>query len=50
MFNKKDSIVSALKMSISNALIGLEGEGLTIIQKNGMSETKIKKIVQMTTN
>lgn len=35
IINKKDSIVSALKMSISNALIGLEGEGLTIIQKNG---------------
>ena len=35
IINKKDSIVSALKTSISNALIGLEGEGLTIIQKNG---------------
>jgi len=35
IINKKDSIVSALKQSISKALIGLEGEGLTVIQKNG---------------
>ena len=35
MINKKDSLVSELKKRISNALIGLEGEGLTIIQKNG---------------
>ena len=35
IINKKDSIVTALKSSISKALIGLEGEGLTVIQKNG---------------
>ena len=35
IINKKDSIVTALKQSISKALIGLEGEGLTVIQKNG---------------
>ena len=35
IINKKDSIVTALKRSISKALIGLEGEGLTIMQKNG---------------
>ena len=35
IINKKDSIVTALKRSISKALVGLEGEGLTIVQKNG---------------
>tara|TARA_B100001758_G_scaffold247960_1_gene269230 strand:- start:12646 stop:13641 length:996 start_codon:yes stop_codon:yes gene_type:complete len=35
IINKKDSLVTALKTSISKALIGLEGEGLTVIQKNG---------------
>ena len=35
IINKKDSIVTALKQSISRALIGLEGEGLTIEQRNG---------------
>jgi chemotaxis protein MotB len=35
IINKKDSIVTALKYSISKALIGLEGEGLTVVQKNG---------------
>jgi chemotaxis protein MotB len=35
IINKKDSIVTALKQSISKALIGLEGDGLTIEQKNG---------------
>jgi chemotaxis protein MotB len=35
IINKKDSMVSALKQSISKALIGLEGEGLTVVQKNG---------------
>lgn len=35
IINKKDSMVTALKMRISKALIGLEGEGLTILQKNG---------------
>jgi chemotaxis protein MotB len=35
IINKKDSMVTALKQSISNALIGLEGDGLTIEQRNG---------------
>ncbi len=35
IINKKDSLVTALKQSISKALIGLEGEGLTIVQRNG---------------
>jgi len=35
IINKKDSMVTALKESISKALIGLEGEGLTIEQRNG---------------
>lgn len=35
IINKKDSMVTILKMRISKALIGLEGEGLTIVQKNG---------------
>ena len=35
IINRKDSMVSNLKKSISKALIGLEGEGLTIEQRNG---------------
>lgn len=35
IINKKDSLVSVLKKSISRALTGLEGEGLTIEQRNG---------------
>ncbi len=35
MINTKDSLVSELKKKISKALIGLEGDGLTIVQKNG---------------
>ena len=35
IINKKDSMVTALKTRISKALIGLEGEGLTVAQKNG---------------
>ncbi|MGY8988560.1 MAG: hypothetical protein ACKVG7_08380, partial [Flavobacteriales bacterium] len=35
IINKKDSMVTALKQSISKALVGLEGDGLTVIQKNG---------------
>ena len=35
IINNKDSIVTALKQSISKALTGLEGEGLTVVQKNG---------------
>ena len=34
IINRKDSMVTALKKSISKALIGLEGEGLTIEQRN----------------
>ena len=35
IISKKDSIVTALKQSISKALRGLEGEGLTIEQRKG---------------
>jgi len=35
IINKKDSMVTLLKQRISKALIGLEGEGLTVVQKNG---------------
>ena len=35
IINRKDSMVTSLKKSISKALIGLEGEGLTIEQRNG---------------
>jgi chemotaxis protein MotB len=35
IINRKDSIVTALKQKISKALIGLEGDGLTIVQRNG---------------
>jgi chemotaxis protein MotB len=35
IINKKDSIVNALKKSISKALIGLEGEGITIEKRDG---------------
>ena len=35
IINKKDSMVTVLKQRISKALIGLEGEGLTVVQKNG---------------
>jgi len=35
IINQKDSIVTLLKNSISKALVGLEGEGLTIEQRNG---------------
>ena len=35
IINQKDSIVTLLKQSISKALVGLEGEGLTIEQRNG---------------
>tara|TARA_B100000214_G_scaffold365974_1_gene334365 strand:+ start:109 stop:1104 length:996 start_codon:yes stop_codon:yes gene_type:complete len=35
MINTKDSLVTELKKKISKALIGLEGDGLTIVQKNG---------------
>ena len=35
IINRKDSMVTALKQKISKALIGLEGDGLTIEQRNG---------------
>jgi len=35
IINKKDSMATVLKQRISKALIGLEGEGLTVVQKNG---------------
>ena len=35
IINNKASLVTVLKKSITNALIGLEGEGLTIVQRNG---------------
>ena len=35
IINRKDSLVNALKNRISSALLGFEGDGLTITQKNG---------------
>ena len=35
IISKKDSLVKALKNRISTALLGFEGDGLTITQKNG---------------
>ena len=35
IINIKDSLVTALKQSIAKALIGLEGDGLTINKRNG---------------
>ena len=35
IINKKDSMVTVLKQRISKALVGLEGEGLTVVKKNG---------------
>ena len=35
IINKKDSMVTVLKKSISKALIGLEGDGLSIEKRNG---------------
>ena len=35
IINIKDSLVTSLKQSIANALIGLEGDGLTINKRNG---------------
>jgi chemotaxis protein MotB len=35
ILNKKDSIVKALKDKVSAALLGFEGNGLTVVQKNG---------------
>ncbi|TCN61666.1 OmpA family protein [Acetobacteroides hydrogenigenes] len=36
MLAKKDSISNALRQKVKNALIGFDGKGLTITQKNGM--------------
>ena len=33
--NRKDSVLNALKKRLSNALLGFEGDGLTITQKKG---------------
>lgn len=35
ILNKKDSVIKALKNKVTDALIGYEGKGLTITQKNG---------------
>jgi chemotaxis protein MotB len=35
VINRKDSVLLALKNRISSALLGFEGDGLTITQKNG---------------
>jgi len=35
IINRKDSVLSALKDRISTALLGFEGDGLSITQKNG---------------
>ena len=35
VINRKDSVLNALKERLSNALLGFEGDGLTITQKNG---------------
>jgi len=36
MLYRKDSIMNALKETVQKALLGFEGQGLTITQKNGM--------------
>ncbi len=35
ILNKKDSTVNALKNTVSNALLGFKGQGLTVSMKNG---------------
>jgi chemotaxis protein MotB len=35
MLSRKDSLVNAIKDKVTDALLGFEGEGLTITQKNG---------------
>jgi chemotaxis protein MotB len=35
ILNRKDSVVNALKESVSKALMGFEGQGLTVHMKNG---------------
>lgn len=35
ILNRKDSMVNALREKVSNALVGYQGQGLTVEQKNG---------------
>jgi chemotaxis protein MotB len=35
ILNRKDSVVNALRQKVSNALLGFEGDGLTVTKKNG---------------
>ncbi len=35
VLNRKDSVVNALRNKVSDALLGFEGEGLTVSKKNG---------------
>lgn len=35
MLYRKDSLMDALKQTVSNALLGFEGKGLTVTQRNG---------------
>ncbi len=35
MLYRKDSLMNALKTTVSNALLGFEGKGLTVTQRNG---------------
>jgi chemotaxis protein MotB len=35
MLYRKDSLMNALKTTVSNALLGFEGQGLTVTQRNG---------------
>lgn len=35
IIHKKDSLVSLLKVRVSKALLGIEGNGLTVVQKHG---------------
>lgn len=36
LLDRKDSLTNALRNKVKNALVGFEGKGLTITQKNGM--------------
>ncbi len=36
MLNRKDSVMNALKETVQKALMGFEGQGLTVTRKNGM--------------
>ncbi len=35
LINRKDSVMQALRTSVSDALVGFEGDGLTVEQRNG---------------